>query len=267
MNSFQLITATIGKAPILLSVPHCGTKFPEELKGLYDSQLISSPDDTDWFVDQLYDFAPEMGITMITANYSRWVIDLNRDPDSKPLYDDGRIITQLCPTQSFKGENIYLNNYAPNQNDIETRLQSYYWPYYNKIENELKGLKEEFGKVIFWDAHSIRQMVPLIRKDRFPDLVLGDNNGTTCAPVLANTSLDQLRRRGHDVKYNEPFKGGHLTRYFGRPESGQHALQLEMTKLNYMDDNEVSYSKPRAARMRDSLSMVFEALINALNQA
>ncbi|MEM9299407.1 MAG: N-formylglutamate amidohydrolase [Bacteroidota bacterium] len=262
--SFQLLRPSSRKVPILISVPHSGTKFPEELKGLYNSSLISSPDDTDWFVDQLYDFAPEMGITMIAGKYSRWVIDLNRDQESRPLYDDGRIITQLCPTHSFAGDEVYLNDYHPNQQDIDSRLQAYYWPYYQKIEEELREIKAEFGHVVFWDAHSIRQIVPLIRQEKFPELILGDNNGTTASPLLAETVMDQLKRRGHKVNYNDPFKGGHLTRYFGRPESDQHALQLEMTKINYMDDDEVNYHPQRAARVRDTLAIVFEKLLEAL---
>jgi N-formylglutamate deformylase len=79
-----------------VSIPHCGTLFPKEIINDFDPALIKAPDDTDWFVDRLYDFAPSLGITMITAVFSRWVIDLNRHPDSKPLYNDGRIITELC---------------------------------------------------------------------------------------------------------------------------------------------------------------------------
>ena len=92
--------------PILISVPHCGIQFPDEVRNQFNPELIKAPDDTDWFVDHLYDFAPSLGMTMISAVYSRWVIDLNRDPQSKPLYADGRIITELCPTTTFLGESI-----------------------------------------------------------------------------------------------------------------------------------------------------------------
>ena len=82
---YNILPADTPTVPILISVPHCGTAFPEELIDQYNTSLLPSPDDTDWYVDRLYDFAPAMGITMITAHYSRWVIDLNRDPQSKPL--------------------------------------------------------------------------------------------------------------------------------------------------------------------------------------
>ncbi|QSE97999.1 N-formylglutamate amidohydrolase [Fulvivirga lutea] len=257
------IIQPIGKrVPMIVSSPHSGVQFPDELKDHYNQQLIATPDDTDWFIHQLYDFAPEMGITMIAGNYSRWVIDLNRNPDSQPLYNDGRIITELCPTKSFAGEEIYKSGKQPKEKEVERRLETYYWPYYQKIQELIDDLKNEFGYVIFWDAHSIRKYVPLIRKDDFPELILGDNEGVTASKKLSDLTLQTLQHRGHQINYNDPFKGGHLTRYFGKPEQNQHALQLEMTKVNYMDDSETEYHKPRASRMRESLSLVFEELIN-----
>src|SRR5688572_10106708 len=107
MQPFKVISPTSVRIPILISVPHCGIQFPDELKQELVPSLIAKPDDTDWFVDKLYDFAPAIGITMITAVYSRWVIDLNRDPESKPLYNDGRMITGLCPTTNFLAQPLY----------------------------------------------------------------------------------------------------------------------------------------------------------------
>ncbi len=256
------LTEPIGtKVPIIVSSPHSGTSFPTDLQDLYDKDLIKYPDDTDWFVDQLYDFVSELGITMISANYSRWVIDLNRDPKSQPLYNDDRIITELCPTKNFLGEPLYNKGYKLTQEDIEQRLENYYWPYYRKIQQVIDELKGEFGYVIFWDAHSIREYVPTIRKEKFPQLILGDNDGKAAEKVFSQTTIDQLQRKGYEIEYNYPFKGGHLTRYFGQPENNQHALQLEMTKVNYMDDSETVYHKSRAGKMREALFNVFESLI------
>ncbi|MCB1022856.1 MAG: N-formylglutamate amidohydrolase, partial [Acidobacteria bacterium] len=95
------------RIPMILSIPHAGTGFPPDLVEKFDEDILSEMDDTDWNLDQLYDFAPEMGVTVIHAKYSRWVIDLNREPNSKPLYDDGRLITALCPTTDFLGADLY----------------------------------------------------------------------------------------------------------------------------------------------------------------
>lgn len=254
------------RVPVLISVPHSGTAFPDNIKEHYTPGLIEAPDDTDWFVHKLYDFAPAMGITMIRAKYSRWVIDLNRDPESTPLYNDGRLITELCPTSTFAGEPIYKDHHMPDAREIQRRLETYYWPYYKKISELLKNLKDEFGKVLFWDAHSIRQYVPLIRKEVFPDLILGDNKGKTADHQLIDVTMESLQSSRLKVEHNYPFKGGHLTRYFGKPAENQHALQLEMTKINYMDNKEIHYDTDRAAVMRNILKQTFENLIESLTR-
>lgn len=265
MSAYQILPPEGKEVPILISVPHSGIVFPEEIISHYDQKIIAAPDDTDWFVHKLYNFAPAMGITMITANYSRWVIDLNRDPESAPLYDDGRLITELCPTSTFKGEPIYLDHHMPGRKEIERRLDRYYWPYYNKISEILERLKEAHGNVLFWDAHSIRQYVPLIRKEVFPDLILGDNKGKTSDPFLIDTTLKVLKDSRLTIAHNYPFKGGHLTRHFGKPEENQHALQLEMTKINYMDNRETHYDLERATVVKKLLKRTFQKLITALN--
>ncbi len=265
-SPYSILATQQVQVPIIISVPHCGTQFPTELKDQYKEELTKAPDDTDWFVDWLYDFAPAMGITMITANYSRWVIDLNRDPESKPLYTDGRIITGLCPTTNFLGESIYRDNRKEiDPMEIKRRLDLYYWPYHQKLRELLEKTKNEFGKVLLWDCHSIRQFVPTIHKEKFPDLILGDADGTSASPGLIETTLNSLEASGCQVSHNYPFKGGYITRHNGRPGDNFHALQLEMTKVNYMDDAEMKYDNARAEKMRLILEKVFERLIEHLD--
>jgi len=253
------------EVPILISVPHCGTDFPDELKDQYNSNLIALPDDTDWFVHQLYDFAPAMGMTVIAAKYSRWVIDLNRDPQSKPLYTDGRIITALCPTTTFLGEPLYLDERKEiDTTEVDRRLEKCYRPYHRQVEENIIRLKKKFGKVLLWDCHSIRQVVPTIQKEKFPDLILGDADGTSASPGLIETTLSVLDHGAYSVNHNHPFKGGFITRYFGKPSENVHALQLEMTKVNYMDDSETSYHQERANKMRILLQKTFNRLVDQL---
>jgi len=262
---FKIWEASEPKVPIILSVPHRGSVFPDEVKDQYKSSMIKSPDDTDWFVDKLYDFTPAMGITMITANYSRWVIDLNRDPHSKPLYSDGRIITGLCPATNFKGEPIYKDERKEVElPEVKRRVELYYKPYHQQVEKLLSETKKKFGKVLLWDAHSIRQSVPTIHKEKFPDLILGDVDGTSASPGLIETTLSTIDHGSYSVSHNYPFKGGYITRHYGKPSAHQHALQLEMSKLNYMDDAEKKYDKARSDKMRALLKRVFEKLIEQL---
>lgn len=253
------------KVPFILSVPHCGTEFPAELQSDYVPDMMASPDDTDWFVHELYNFASEMGITIIYARYSRWVIDLNRDPESAPLYDDGRIITGLTTTTDFFGKDIYVSeDKIPNQTEVERRLTNYYWPYYEKIQSLLDERIATFGKVLLWDAHSIRRHVPTIREDFFPDMILGDNDEKTADHKLISIALEKLGADKYQVNHNTPFKGGHITRYFGAPSKNTHALQLEMNKIEYMDDAELNFHDKRANHMRTVLKTTFESLISEL---
>jgi len=262
---YHIIEPTVNKVPFILSVPHCGTDFPEELANDYVPEMMASPDDTDWFVDQLYNFASEMGITIIYAKYSRWVIDLNRDPESAPLYNDGRIITGLTTTTDFFGKDIYISeNKIPTQKEVERRLKNYYWPYYAQVQSLLDARKKEFGKALLWDAHSIRHFVPTIRKEVFPDMILGDNDETTANKNLTQATITGLKSDKYGVNYNTPFKGGHITRYFGKPQNGIHALQLEMNKILYMDDTETEFHTDRANAVRSVLKRTFNELIKTL---
>lgn len=264
-HPFKIIPATGKPLPILLSVPHCGTEFPPELKDQYNPELSKAPDDTDWFVDKLYDFAPAMGISIIAAKYSRWVIDLNRDPQSKPLYTDGRIITGLCPTTDFLGKPLYKDERTEiNKEEIERRLATYYDPYHQQIQSLLDALKKQFGRVLLWDCHSIRQRVPTIQKEKFPDLILGDADGTSASTAVINAAFKTLTSDKYSVNHNHPFKGGYITRHFGMPAIGQHALQLEMTKVNYMDDSELKYDNDRAERIRILLKKALNAISEIL---
>jgi len=262
---YTIHPASTSEVPIIISVPHCGTAFPDEIKDQYKAKLIKAPDDTDWFVQTLYEFAPSMGITMITANYSRWVIDLNRDPYSKPLYADGRFITGLCPATTFLGESIYKDERQEVElPEVKRRKDLYYQPYHSKVKELLRQRRKKFGKVLLWDCHSIRQQVPTIQKDKFPDLILGDADGASASPNFIESVLGILNQSGYSVSHNHPFKGGYITRYYGKPVKNRHALQLEMTKVNYMDDTETKYDKVRAAKMQELLKQVFEKLIEQL---
>ncbi len=264
-NPFYIIEPTGEKVPVILSVPHSGVEFPDEIKPHYRAEIVAQPDDTDWFVHDLYDFAPSLGITVIHAKYSRLVIDLNRDPDSKPLYTDGRIITELVPKTDFLGNEIYVDEkFIPNDEEIQRRLENYYRPYHKKVESLLRERLDEFGKVLLWDAHSIRRFVPTIREEPFPDLILGDNDEKSANKEIIEIALNNLKAGKYGVNHNSPFKGGHITRYFGKPENRVHALQLEMAKTNYMEDDETTFSESRADEMKKVLRPVFENLIEYL---
>lgn len=264
MEVYNITEAHGERVPIILSSPHSGTAFPKEIADQLKPEYVKQPDDTDWFIDRLYDFAPALGIIMISANYNRWVIDLNRDPKSKPLYDDGRVITELVTTTTFNRDRIYKDQ-TPDQAEIDRRIKKYYDPYHEKVKSLLKETKNEFGKALLFDAHSIRKSVPGIRPEPFPELILGDADGLSASAEITKIALKTLKKDIYELSHNHPFKGGYITRSFGDPKNNIHALQLEMAKTNYMDDSELDYHPERAKNLRVLLKGLFTNLIDSLS--
>ncbi len=264
MNVYKIIEPKSPRIPILVSVPHAGILFPKEVLEKMDPEKAAFPEDTDWFVDQLYGFCSEMGITMIVANYSRCVVDLNRDPNNIPLYKDGRVITDVVSVTDFNGAPIYKDEYKPNETEIQNRLDHYFFPYHHKIEEILADLKKEFGVALLFDAHSIKKNVPGIQKDDFPQVILGDNDETSAHPELIQTAVESLSGKSFNFSHNFPFKGGFITRSFGKPEQNIHALQLEMTKTNYMNDSETEYDLERAEKIQQILKITLQNLTDKL---
>ncbi len=264
-SPYDILKPASPRLPLLISVPHCGIEFPSEIVGQFLPEQLASLDDTDWFVNKLYDFAVEMGATLISAKYSRWVIDLNRKPGSIPLYSDGRIITALCPTTDFLGNPIYKEpRNEPNDEEISRRLDAYFYPYHHAIDELINDLRKQFQRVVFWDAHSIRRNVKTIREEPFPDLILGTNDGKSAEHDLTRMVIEKLEESGFSLNYNTPFKGGYITRSKGAPDKGVSAFQLEMSKDLYMNDAETEYDPKRASNIRSTLRDTLESLCNSL---
>ncbi|MGI4872662.1 MAG: N-formylglutamate amidohydrolase [Janthinobacterium lividum] len=264
MLLFDITRPTTQLLPLVLSVPHAGTEFPTDIRAELKPGLLPT-DDTDWFVPQLYDFAAALGIPVLHARYSRWVVDLNRNPDSSPLYHDGRVLTGLCTTTTFLGEPIYADERAQiAPAEVDRRKALYFEPYHHALQQLLDDTRAQFGRVLLWDCHSIRRSVPAIHAGPFPDLILGSADGTSAVAALIEEALRQLGSGPYSLQHNIPFKGGYITRHFGRPEAQQHALQLEMAKDVYMDDTERTYAPERAARMQALLQQTLQALGQAL---
>jgi len=248
-----------------VSVPHCGVAFPSELKEHYKKEKIDFPDDTDFFVDKVYDFVTDMGITLIYAHYNRWVIDLNRSPVNQNLYNDGRLITGLTPTTDFLGNVLYKSTeFEPTEAEVFRRKEKYYVPYYQTIQNLLNDFKKEFGTAVLWDAHSIRRLVPTIQTAPFPSFILGTNDGQSANVALIEAAKQGISSSGKDLSYNHPFKGGNITRHFGKPAENIHAIQLEMIKTLYMDDAELTYHSERAEELKNSLKNTFKLMLKVI---
>ncbi|WP_423820693.1 N-formylglutamate deformylase [Salinisphaera sp. SPP-AMP-43] len=247
-----------GSLPLLVSFPHAGTFVPQDLHAAMSKEAAGLPD-TDWHLDRLYDFVHERGSHVIRANYSRYVVDLNRPPDDAPLYTGAT--TGLMPEVQFDGTPIFAHEPAP---DRSAYLDSVWRPYHDKIRSTLEALRAEHGYAILFDAHSIRSVIPRLFEGQLPDFNIGTHE---------SRSLDaDLEARLCDVCASQPpytsvlngrFKGGYTTRHYGEPARNIHAVQLELSQRTYMEEQPpFAYREDLAAQVQPALQAFVETLID-----
>lgn len=251
-----------GRSGVLISVPHSGTRVPPGLLSDFSEAGRGLPD-TDWFVDRLYQWAPEMGAGMIVAPMSRYVVDLNRPPDDAPLYDkdDGSLRTRLVPTLSFSGKAIYAAGAEPDSNQVRNRVAEYWKPYHRCLQEELERIRGIHGFAVLLDAHSIRSTAPLLFQGTLPDLNLGSNDGRSARRSLIDCAVAALRLGHYSVVVDGRFKGGYITRHYGSPADNVHALQLEMSQSVYMDEEATLWQEDKALAVQGLLKNLVSALL------
>jgi N-formylglutamate amidohydrolase len=224
-----------GEGPLLINVPHAGMHVPGALLATMTAEAQAVPD-TDWHVPFLYQHALPAGATLMAATHSRYVVDLNRDPDNVALYP-GADNTELCPTKTFANEPIYRAGHAPDADAVLARRSRYWTPYHEALRRQIDQIRERNGYVILLDAHSIRSEVPRFFDGHLPDLNLGTAEGRSCSPSLEARAFETLKRTpDFSQVLNGRFKGGYITRHYGRPQDGVHALQLEIAQAAYMNE-------------------------------
>lgn len=259
----NVLTFKRGRVPLLISMPHAGLRLTPAVKSGLIDEAQSLPD-TDWHIPRLYDFADELGASVVAAEYSRFVIDLNRPSDNKPLYAGAT--TGLYPETLFDG--VPLFHERPSDDERARYLQEIWVPYHRTIEQELARLRDEFGYALLWDAHSIRSQVPHLFDGRLPDFNLGTFNGASCDPELARR-LEGVCAGfdGYSHVLNGRFKGGHITRHFGDPANHIHAVQLELAQSTYMEEFEpFNYREDLAAPTQVVLKALLSELISWASQ-
>lgn len=248
-----------GETPLLVSIPHAGTRVPADIRKYLTESALQLPD-TDWYVDRLYQWVVNQGAGLLVANYSRYVIDLNRPPDDSALYAGPG--TGLIPELQFDGSAVYKVGLKPDQTEFAKRLPEFWWPYHEKLANELQLIKDRFGYAILLDAHSIRSEVPMLFEGRLPDLNLGSNAGTSADPGLVSAGFSALSKKaGYTTVLDGRFKGGYITRNYGRPSDNIHALQLEMAQSAYMREQPPFYDQTLATRVTVVLRNFTETLL------
>lgn len=260
------LTVVRGEQPLIVSIPHAGTDIPPEI----EARLISPERarvDADWWVDQLYAFAEEMGATVVRTAVSRTVIDVNRDPSGASLYP-GQATTGLCPETTFDGAPLYLGGQAPAAAEVAERRARWFEPYHAALEGEIERLKRSCGGVVLYDAHSIRSDVPRLFDGQLPNFNIGTNDAKSCSAALTAAVEAACADPRFTQVTNGRFKGGWITRHYGRPDTGAHAIQMELAWRSYMDepaDRSVrpgAYDAARAAAAQAVLHRVLNACLD-----
>ncbi|WP_296914584.1 N-formylglutamate deformylase [Polaromonas sp.] len=257
----QMFSLQRGSVPLLVSMPHVGSAIPLELQQNYTPEALQV-EDTDWHLHSLYNFLPELGASVLTPAYSRYVIDLNRPPDDAPMYP-GASNTELCPTRFFSGAPLYRPGCEPAPEERARRREAYWQPYHAALLAELERLKALHGFALLWDAHSIRSQIPWLFEGRLPDLNIGTAGGASADPAITAALVRACAAHPQrTTAVNGRFKGGYITRHYGQPARAVHAVQLEMCQRVYMQETPpFAYNPALAAQIQPLLrNMVADAL-------
>ncbi|HEX7375042.1 MAG TPA: N-formylglutamate deformylase [Steroidobacteraceae bacterium] len=253
-----------GTRPLLISIPHAGTEVPADIQRRFTAagrQLA----DTDWFVDRLYGFARDLGASIISARYSRYVVDLNRSSDSSSLYP-GAPTSPVCPALTFDGRPIYAEEQQPHAAEIGERVQHYWQPYHARIAAELEDLRHRHGAALLWDAHSIASSIPALFTGRLPEFNFGTRDDASCPQDIARSLRSTVEQDGrYSSILNGRFKGGYITEHYGRPALGICAVQLELAQRTYMDEASVpAWSAERAQPAADLIARLLGRFLDTL---
>lgn len=233
--------------PLVVAVPHAGRNYGPEFM---DKSRLSGEQarlTEDAFADELALLAPRQGAPLLTALFPRIWLDANRDASEiDPLLLADRVPENaqtftanvraglgVVPRLLTGGVPIYPE--PLNLAEIEARIELGWRPYHDKLLSLLLETKERFGVALLVDCHTM----PTGRENEPPDIVLGDGFGQTAAPAIVTAAHDHFAKLGLRVTRNRPYAGGYTTKHYGHPETGIHALQIEIRRGLYMDERKI----------------------------
>ncbi|WP_026072241.1 N-formylglutamate amidohydrolase [Nodosilinea nodulosa] len=227
---FKLIRPTVFPLPVLANLPHSGLFVPEAIRGQLTAAHQTFLPHQDWHLDQLYNFLPALGITMLQATHSRYVVDLNRS--LKPPYFGNFWSSAIAEKTAF---DVPLYQTKPSAQDIEQRLEDYYRPYHAELKSQLNQLIEQFGQVYLLDLHSFYGPIT-------DDICLGNANGKTCSDFFIDTVDNAFAQVDFGVVRNKVFNGGYITQHYGGLPKHE-ALQVEVRYPVYLDESQLAESR------------------------
>lgn len=257
MSLFEL---TRVHSPLVISVPHDGALIPDDIRATMHAEQFESSD-RDLLISEVFAFS-DLACSVIKANYSRHVIDLNRPATGEALYQ-GQSETELCPTTTFDWQPLYQPGFEPDAAEIRRRIDAYWRPYHQQLKVLIDTAVDVFGHCLLIDAHSIDPRVPRFFEGLLPDINVGTNDGQSCLPIVEQHLMECLSaQQDFSLVNNGRFKGGHITRHYGRPGKGVSAIQLEHSKSAYL--NEQQNLSPKGRKLRRFWEQAIGQLIKTL---
>lgn len=238
--------------PLVFDSPHSGLDYPGDMKPSLDMNILRRSEDA--FVDALFGHVPVLGAVLIKATFPRCYIDPNRtteDIETAALADAwaGPVQTSVKTARGTGLVWTKIGGVHPIYDrklraaEVQSRIDQYWRPYHETLETELERLHDASGGVWHINCHSMPARGDDTTEDGpvdRADFVLGDRDGTTCAPEFTETVRDFLAGRGYDVAVNWPMKGVELVRKHGRPAENRHSLQIEINRRLYMDETAIT---------------------------
>lgn len=269
---FSVVQPARQLCPFVFNSPHSGRNYtPQFLAGVQlDRATIRRSED--YRIDELFAGAIAHGCPMLVANFPRAFVDVNREPfeldpamfaDTLPDYVNTRSVRVAgglgtVPRIVSETEEIYARK-IPFAEALE-RIETVYRPYHNCLRNMLAATHLAFGHAILIDCHSMPSSRDSSKRRMRPDIVLGDRYGTSCAQDIIWAAGEILSELGYDVEINKPYAGGFITEHYGRPESGLHALQVEINRGIYMDETRLT-KRTEFERIADDLTQFIARLV------
>lgn len=247
-----------GQSPLVLSMPHSGAELAPGLASRFNPRAVAVPD-TDWHIPRLYDFVSGE-VTVLQQNFSRYVVDVNRPPSGESLYP-GQATTGLCPLTFFDGAPLYPDGQEPTEEEVADRVATYHAPYHAAISAELDRVKARHGYAILYDCHSIASEVPRLFDGVLPALNLGTARGESCSSDLEQGITSIFAESSLTNVVNGRFVGGYITRHYGQPDEGVHAVQMEIGQDAYMTRSpeyayDAAVAEPLVATLKEVIAFL-----------
>ncbi len=233
------------RAPLVVSIPHAGAEIPPDLKKFFvrDDPLLLTRD-SDLYVDRLYDFVPSLGGRLLWTTICRYVIDPNRPPDEvdasfvegAPRLEHPQPLG-LVAHKTMAGEPLLTRPLT--RAELDHRVQTYYRPFHDTLTQLIAETQKEFGYCIHIEGHSMPSVATEGHPDKGrvrDDVDLGDRRGTSCAREMVEKIRQPFEAAGLRVSLNNPYQGGYITRFFGKPAEGVHSVQIELNRRLYMNE-------------------------------